>query len=175
MEDRLWDYIDGRATPAEREEIEALLASDSALREQYAELLSIHAVLQGADIEEPSLRFTKNVMEAVAGQSVAPATPTYVNKRVIRGITIALLSLLGATFAYVLVLLKLTPSTGAGTSSEAVKSAPGLQFDVPRVSIPDLHLDPYLSSFIFIAILSAFVWIDAWHQRRRKTAAHPQD
>ncbi|HTJ11917.1 MAG TPA: hypothetical protein VL547_07825 [Dinghuibacter sp.] len=167
MEDRLWDYIDGRATPAEREEIEALLASDPALREQYAELLSIHAVLQGADIEEPSLRFTKNVMEAVAGQSVAPATPTYVNKRVIRGITIALLSLLGATFAYVLVLLKLAPSVE--------KPTPGLQFDVPQVSIPDLHLDPYLSSFIFIAILSAFVWIDAWHQRRRKTAAHPQD
>lgn len=156
MEDLLWDYIDNRVTPAERAEIEALLASDAALREQYAALLEVHATLMTADREEPSLRFTKNVMDAIADQSIAPATPTYVNKKIIRGITTALLSLLGATFAYVLVLLKRTPSKDSN-----------FKLDIPQVSIPAVHLDPYLSVFILIALLSAFFWIDALRQRRR--------
>lgn len=156
MEDLLWDYIDNRLTPAERAEVETLLASDAALREQYAELLEVHATIAESGIDEPSLRFTKNVMEAIADQSIAPATPTYVNKKIIRGITIALLSLLGATFAYVLVLLKLTPSKDNN-----------FKLDIPQVTIPAVHLDPYLSVFIFIALLSAFFWIDTLRQRKR--------
>ena len=164
MEDRLWDYIDGRATPAEREAIEALLASDVSLREQYAELLAVNDAMQHAGLEEPSLRFTKNVMEAVAAQSIAPATPTYVNKKVIRGIAIALLGLLGVTFAYILVLLLRTPAGDADkTSFKAIK------IDLPQVAMPTLHFDPYLSVFIFIAILSAFVWLDALRSKRKRT------
>jgi hypothetical protein len=175
MEDRLWDYIDGRSDAAERKAIEALLASDPALREQYADMRAAHAALAGAGLEEPSLRFTKNVMEAVAGESIAPATPTYVNKKVIRGIAGALLGLLGATFIYILVLLKRAPTgatngvtggaTGGGTGA-------GLRIPVPQVSLPEFHLDPYLSVFIFIAIISGFVWLDALRQRKRAKTHH---
>ena len=68
MEDRLWDYIDGRMDAAERKAIEALLASDAAVREQYEDMLAVHTALSDAGLEEPSMRFTRNVMEAVAAE-----------------------------------------------------------------------------------------------------------
>src|ERR1700744_6235065 len=86
MEDRLWDYIDGSSTPAERSVISALLAENHEWQQKHKELLGIHQLLGSTELDAPSLRFTKNVMDEIARHHVAPATKTYVNKNIIRGI-----------------------------------------------------------------------------------------
>jgi len=42
--------------------------------------------MQSTELEEPSMRFTKNVMEEIAKYQVAPATRSYINKKIIWGI-----------------------------------------------------------------------------------------
>src|SRR5262249_24087542 len=85
MEDRLWEYIDGLCSPAEKTIIDELLATNREWQLKHRELLNIHQLLNSSELEAPSMRFTKNVMELIALLHVAPATKTYVNKNIIKG------------------------------------------------------------------------------------------
>ncbi|RYD93842.1 MAG: hypothetical protein EOP50_10455, partial [Sphingobacteriales bacterium] len=77
IEAQLWAYIDGLADAGERAFVERLLAESAEWRACYAGLLQTHALLQQSELEEPSLRFTRNVMEAIAGHEVLPAARQY--------------------------------------------------------------------------------------------------
>ena len=86
IESRLWDYIDGRNSMAEKSTIEKLLESNHEWKTKYHELQEVHQLLQSSELEQPSLRFTKNVMEEISRLYIAPATKTYINKKIIWGI-----------------------------------------------------------------------------------------
>jgi len=66
MEDRLWDYIDGQCSPTERSAIEELLATNREWQQKHRELLNLQQLLSSSELEAPSMRFTKNVMEEIA-------------------------------------------------------------------------------------------------------------
>lgn len=54
---------------------------------EYEDLLAFNAALhQDLDLEQPSLRFTKNVMEEITRYHIAPAAKTYINRKIIYGI-----------------------------------------------------------------------------------------
>jgi len=96
MEARLWAYIDGIAAPQELSAIEGLIATQAAWRARYHELLHLHEALGSLELEEPSLRFTRNVMEEIARAQIAPAANKYINNRIIWGIALFfILSFLG--------------------------------------------------------------------------------
>jgi len=82
----LWDYIDGISSPGERTVIEQLIQTDLEWKSKYSELLEVQQLLQSSELEAPSMRFTKNVMEEIAKLQIAPATRNYINKRIIWGI-----------------------------------------------------------------------------------------
>ena len=86
MEERLWNYIDGRSSPDEKSAIDALMDANLEWQKKYRELLEINQLLASSDLEGPSLRFTKNVMEEIAKYHVAPATRSYIDKKIIWGI-----------------------------------------------------------------------------------------
>ncbi|MBS1946345.1 MAG: hypothetical protein JST47_01125 [Bacteroidetes bacterium] len=86
MEERLWDYIDGLSSINEKSAIEKLIGANLEWKNKYHELLEAHQLMMGSELQEPSMRFAKNVMEEIAKYHVAPATRTYINKRVIWGI-----------------------------------------------------------------------------------------
>ncbi len=168
LEERLWDYIDGQDSPADRSAMEALLAADAAARAQYAELLAVHESLGATGLEEPSMRFTKNVMEAVARQSISPATGTYINKRVIRIIAAFFLTVIGAVLGYTLFLGVRTgadANAGADVATSAAARLP--QVHVPSFTLPVPHLDPYVSAFMLVAIVSGFVVLDKYLSRQK--------
>src|ERR1700748_2764253 len=83
MEQRLWDFIDGLDTAAERSFIAKLLADTKPWQSKYQELLNIHQSLTASDLEVPSMRFGKNVMEEIARHQIAPASKSYINKYII--------------------------------------------------------------------------------------------
>ncbi|HZI54715.1 MAG TPA: hypothetical protein VFD56_13460 [Chitinophagaceae bacterium] len=85
-EERLWDYIDGISSPQEKTVIEQLIQTDVDWKSKYRELLEVQQLLQSSELEAPSMRFTKNVMEEIAKLHIAPATRNYINKRIIWGI-----------------------------------------------------------------------------------------
>lgn len=83
MEERLWNFIDGSASEGEKTVIEKLLEADSQWKAKYLELLQVDSILKSSELDAPSMRFTKNVMEEIAKLHIAPATKTYINKKII--------------------------------------------------------------------------------------------
>jgi len=100
METRLWEYIDGLSTTEEKGVIEQLLASQAEWRAKYAELLEVHQMLDLTELEQPSMRFTKNVMEEIAKYNIAPATKSYINTKIIWSIGLFFITLIVGLVIY---------------------------------------------------------------------------
>ena len=62
-EEKWWEQLDGDASPEERAELEKALKSDEQAQREYALRRKLHEELQGLEPEQPSLRFTQNLME----------------------------------------------------------------------------------------------------------------
>jgi len=100
IEVRLWEYIDGLSSNEEKSVVEKLIAENAGWRAKYHELLQVHQSLNLVELEEPSMRFTKNVMEQIAKYQIAPATKTYINSKIIWGIGIFFLTMIVGFLIY---------------------------------------------------------------------------
>jgi hypothetical protein len=169
MEDRLWDYIDGHSSPAERFTIEALLATNRQWKEKYSELMNIHKLLDASELDAPSLRFTRNVMEEIARYQVAPATKSYINKNIIRGIGSFFLALILGFTAFVVAQVKWSGSNSAGR--EIVPSDLGLDKlnALNNVDLSKAVNPAYVTVFMLIAVVMGFVLLDIYLQRRKQS------
>jgi hypothetical protein len=163
IHERLWGYIDGSASDAEKAAVEQLLATDPVLRSQYEDMLEMHTMLLAGTLEEPSMRFTQNVLEAVATQTIARPAKSYINKRIIY--SIAAFFLISITALLVYAFLQSGFSGGNTTGSN---------LPLPDVKLPNLKLEwnKYLSSTnisIFFAVNAVLLLLitDAWLRRKR--------
>lgn len=87
MEERLWQWIDGQCSAAEVQELQQLVQQNESWRTLHAELLALHISLQqDAELLQPSMRFTKNVMEQIAEMSIQTTAKTYLNNKIIYGV-----------------------------------------------------------------------------------------
>lgn len=87
MEERLWEYIDGACPAEDRLFIEQLIADNQEWRTKYQELLQLQDLMaHHLELDDPSMRFTQNIMEAISKEHIAPAAKTYINKRIIWGV-----------------------------------------------------------------------------------------
>ena len=78
---RLWAYIDGLSSVEERTAIKKLIETNVEWKNKYYELLEMDQLVRSTELEQPSMRFTKNVMEEIAKLHIAPATKNYINKK----------------------------------------------------------------------------------------------
>lgn len=161
MELRIWEYIDGLSTDAERSEIEQLLVEHAAWREKYKELLSVHQMLDATELEQPSMRFTRNVMDEIARLQIAPATKAYIDKKIIWGI--------GAFFVTVIVgflvygLSQIDWSAGASGTSKV------LGVDFTEVDYSQVFNNNFVNVFIMLNITLGLILLDRYLTQRRKT------
>ena len=100
IEVRLWEYIDGFSDAQEKSAIEKLIAENAEWRAKYHELLEVHQSINLVELEEPSLRFTKNVMEEITRLHIAPAAKQYINKKIIWGIAAFFITVIAAFLIY---------------------------------------------------------------------------
>ncbi|MBO9681906.1 MAG: hypothetical protein J7502_04450 [Flavisolibacter sp.] len=100
MEVRLWEYIDGFSNEGEKSAIEKLIAENAEWKAKYHELLEIHESLNLVELEGPSMRFTKNVMEEIAKYQIAPATKSYINSKIVWGIGIFFIAMIVGFLVY---------------------------------------------------------------------------
>src|SRR6187399_849877 len=100
IEQQLWAYIDGISSSEERTSIEKMLQSNLEWKNKYHELIEIHQLVNTAELEHPSMRFTKNVMEKIAQYHIAPATKNYINKKIIWGIAVFFITLIAVFVVY---------------------------------------------------------------------------
>lgn len=130
IEEALWEYIDGICDEPTQHRIAALIAADTAWKSKYEELLALNnSILAGVELEEPSIRFTKNVMDIIANASPVPSVSRYINPVIIRSIAAFLVISIVATTLYAFF------SAGTGATIQAKEiTIPKVPVHVPDVA-----------------------------------------
>ena len=157
IEQQLWSYIDGHASSEERSLIDKLLQSNSEWKNKYDELLEIHQLINAAELEQPSLRFTKNVMEKIAQYHIAPATKNYINKRIIWGIATFFITLITGFLIY-----------GFAQIDWNVQSDSKLPVDLSQVDFSKIFNNNFVNGFMMMNVLLGLVLLDRILANKRK-------
>ena len=157
LEERLWAYIDGTSSSEEKTVIEQLLHSNAEWKEKYSELLNIHQLLQSSELEAPSMRFTKNVMEEISRLHIAPATKTYINKKIIWGIAIFFIALLVGFLVY-----------GFGQIDWAEQGNTSLPVDISKIDYSKIFNNTYVNIFMMINVVLGLFLVDRYLANKRK-------
>ncbi len=161
MEERLWEYIDGVCTGDERLFIDELIASNQVWRQKYQELLELQTLLNNhLELDEPSMRFTQNIMESISKHHIAPAAKSYINKRIVWGIALfffcSIIGMLIAGFAQMT-----WPATATGASL----------IDYSRISKVDMSgffNNTYTTVFMMINAVLGLVLLDMYLNRKKQ-------
>ena len=156
-EARLWEYIDGSGEVAERSVIEKLVAGNKVWREKYHELLELHQVMQASDLEEPSMRFTKNIMEEISKLSIAPAAKSYINKKVIWGIGGFMIAMIVGFLIYGVA--QINWSEGNSDSLNG--------FDFTQIDYSKMFNNNLMNVFMMLNIVAALIFLDRYLANRK--------
>ena len=165
MEERLWDYIDGLGSSEERSAIQTLIAENIEWQHKYRELLNIHQLMNDVELEAPSMRFTKNVMEEIARQQVSPAAKTYINKNIIRSIGAFFLTMIGGFLVYCLGQFKW--SAPSSTTSTIISNI-GLDNEMKKFEWSRVFKSGYTNVFMLVLVILALVMLDMYFQRKKQ-------
>lgn len=157
METRLWNYIDGHADVPETSAIEKLMAENGAWRIKYNELMEVHQMLQSSELEEPSLRFTKNVMEEISKLHIAPAAKTYLNKKVIWGIGAFFITMIAGFLIYAIAQVNWSEGT----------SDTGIGIDFTKIDFGKMFNNNFMNVFMMLNVVMGLVFFDRYLANKR--------
>ena len=161
-EQRLWDYIDGLSSPSEKSVIDELIEANGEWKAKYHELLEVHQLMQSSELEEPSMRFTKNVMERIAQVQVAPATRNYINRNVIRGIMAFFFILIAGIIVYLVGKTQWTGSASDTFLSSHRLNPDKLNWARTLGSLP-------VNVFILVNVVLGLFLLDKYLQQKKKS------
>jgi hypothetical protein len=163
MEKLIWEFIDDHCGPDERAVVMRHIAEDLAWRNRYIELMRIHEMLHKEELDMPSLRFTKNIMEEIARYKVAPATKNYIDKNVIRGVAAFFLVMIAGLFIYFVGQIH--------WSNQATSNLiPTYNLEANKINWGKLINNTYVNIFIGINAILGLILIDKYMRGRRNTA-----
>jgi hypothetical protein len=167
IEEQLWSYIDGSASAAEKVFVEKMLASHDEWKAKYKEQLELHQLLMNeTELEQPPLRFTKNVMEQVAGVQPKAATSTYINKNIIRSIAAFFIITIGSLLIY-----SFSQINWAASGSNSTLIPYDLKdIQLPKFEIAKLFNSTVLYSLLMVTVVLGLMLFDGF-LRRKKSAA----
>ena len=160
IEQQLWAYIDGISSSEERTSIEKMLQSNLEWKNKYHELVEVHQLMNSTELEQPSMRFTKNVMEKIAQYHIAPAAKNYINKKIIWGIAGFFFTLIIVFLIYGFAQVDWTSSTGSKYS-----------IDLSRLSQADyskIFNNNFVNGFMMLNVLLGLALLDRVLANKRK-------
>lgn len=153
LERLLWNYIDGLCSAEEELEVKKTLKSDLAFKALYDELLSLNAAISEMDIEEPSMSFTRNVMDKIAVEPAPVALKTQVDKRIVLAIA--------AVFVFSLVGILIYAISSSKTSADV--NLPTINFEQ---TFNYVFNGTTLKLFLFIDLILLLVYLDFYVRRK---------
>jgi hypothetical protein len=136
------------------------LQTDQQWMTVYNELKGFNEMIGSADIiEQPSLRFTRNVMEEVAKFKVAPPASSYINKKIIIGIAAFFIISIVGFLIYGISFIDMS-ATGS----------------IPDSGMAKLNIDwsKYLNStvmnlFLLLDMVAGLMLLDRYLRRKKET------
>jgi len=159
MEMELWGYIDGTCEQADTHRIANLIATRADWKNKYEELRAFNAALaEHMETEQPSMRFSKDVMDAISKTQIAPATDKYINPFIIRSIATFFIATIAVAIGYLLLSVKWdSPSTNA--------------LNVPTMHMERLFNATTLNVTIALTVVLGLVLLDGILRRNNKAHA----
>lgn len=156
IEEQLWNYIDGNCTFAEKIEIEAKIKTNLQYSALYKELLLVNSELSKLEFEEPSMSFTRNVMEQVNLELKPVALKTKVDNRIIYCIGGFFILSIIAIFGYVI-----------------ARADVSFKFNLPQLNL-DLYESKIINPtsikiFLMVDVVLALIYIDSFLRKRKDT------
>lgn len=152
IEARLWEYIDGINSANEKAAIEKLIRENAAWRVKYQELLELHQLVQSLEPEEPSMRFTKNVMEEIGKFHIAPAAKAYINKKVIWGI--------GSFFITMIIGFLIYAIAQVNWSEGSTGNAIGI--DITKIDFSKMFNNSLMNVFMMLNVILGLIFFDRY-------------
>jgi len=160
MEDRLWDYIDGSVNTTEKTFVENLIATQEAWRNKYHELLDVHQLMHTSlELDEPSMRFSQNVMEAITKSQITPATKTYINKKIIYGIGIFFIVMIAGMLIYGLGQINWADTGSSGSLLSKYDN---------KLDFSKFFNNTYSSIYMMVNVVMGLMLLDMWLGKKRK-------
>jgi anti-sigma factor RsiW len=151
MEQQIWDYLDGTCSEQERKKIAQLIETDPAYQMAYADLEKLHRDLSGMELDEPSMSFTRNVMDQVKSLPVPGSIRSLIDKRIVYGI--------GGFFIFSIMLLLTSVFSQIDWSQPARSALPELK--VPQLDYTSLAGSTYLRVFFFADLVLGLYILDS--------------
>lgn len=159
IEERLWNYIDGSASVQERSVIEKLLESNAEWKSKYHELTAFDELIKSSELEQPSMRFHKNVMEEIAKLHIAPATKSYINKKIIWGLGIFFITMIVGFLVY-----GFGQMFAAGGSGEETT----ISKNISQVDFSKFFNNTWINIFMMINVVLGLFLLDNYFNQKRK-------
>lgn len=158
IEETLWNYIDGTMTAEESSFVENLVRMNAEWKAKHAELLEVHQLMQNhIELEEPSLRFTQNVMEEISRLYISPAAQTYINKNIIWGIAIFFITTIVGVLGYAFGQIDWSASSGEVGG-----------YSISNVDWSKLFNSTYLNIFIMVNIVLGLMLLDMYLTKKKR-------
>jgi hypothetical protein len=159
IEARLWAYIDGFSEAQEAAEIQRLIEENAVWRARYHELLEVHSLIAASELEQPSLRFTMNVMDQIAKFQIAPATKAYINKKIIWGIALFFITTIVGFLVY---------GFSQMDWSKAGDSKTSFGFDLNKLDYSEMFKNNFVNVFMMLNVVLGLMLLDRYLSNRRK-------
>jgi len=157
IEERLWNFIDGSVTTNEKTVIEKLLQTDASWKAKYNELLQVNDLLKSSELEAPSMRFSKNVMEEISKLHIAPATKNYINNKIIWGIGFFFIALLIGFLVY-----------GFGQMEWTSGSESSISKNINKIDFSKFFNNSFVNAFMMINVILGLFLLDNYLNIKRK-------
>lgn len=154
IEEKLWDYIDGTCTSDEQKAISLLIETDKAYKDKYHDMLQWNNEFANMELDEPSMPFAYNVMEAIRVEQAQKPLKTSINTYIIKGI---------AAF-FVLVIAGLLIAS-LSTMDWAVGTETANIFRMPYLG--SLLNSRVLNIFLFLDTVIGLLFLDTYLRKRR--------
>jgi hypothetical protein len=149
IEEQIWDYIDGNDDAAQRLETERKIAAEETYAVMYRELTAIQQHLLKISLDEPSMSFSRNVMDLVNMETPPVSLKTKIDNRIILGISAIFILVITSIFVYVI------------SQSHFTASKMTIAIELGK------YLNPtFIKVFLFIDIIIGFLYADRLFRRK---------
>jgi ABC-type Fe3+ transport system permease subunit len=111
------------------------------------------------ELEQPSMRFSMNVMDQLQGLQPAPATKQYINKSIIRIIALFFIVTIVGFLIYSFTLIDWSSSTSTGDSYQL----PSLSFDYKS-----LLSSTWINVLLMLNVVMGLLYLDNYLRRKKK-------
>jgi hypothetical protein len=159
IEIKLWEYIDGLVDPQEKSAIEKLIEENTEWRAKYHELLDLHQSIDLVELEVPSMRFTRNVMDEIARHHIAPATKEYINKKIIWGIAAFFITVIVSFVVYGISQVDWSTGSSDGTLGNV---------NLTQVDYSSMFNNTYINLFMGLNIILGLMLFDRYLAARKE-------